>query len=620
MVHQKKLAIVLSEFARTLGTDFPIQGILDHLVGVIVEVLPVTSAGVTLISPGARPRYLAASDAAGMRFENLQTELLEGPCLVAYESGQAVSVPDLQADLRFPVFGPAAIAAGLAAVFTFPLRQDDAQLGALDLYRRTPGQLSGDDMAAAQTLADVAAAYLTSVQGRADAHAMADHYEQSASHDFLTGLPNRMALSQRLEHASQRARRSRNDAAVLFADLDRFKLINDTYGHQIGDGLLVAVAQRLSGLLRPGDTLARVAGDEFVILCEDLKDSAYVEVIANRIDQAFASPFDAAGISLSITASVGIAFAGRGQELTDELVTTADVAMYQAKRKGGARHQIIDLREVSRATERRELERDLRTAISDHQLNSDYQPMVSSVSGVVTGVEALLRWTHPGYGPIPPPTVIAIAEATGLISDIGAWVLERACRDHRGWQAKFPQRLDLAVNVSATQLMATGFMDIVASILTATTTDPGSLILEMTEGIFIEDSERAGTALHDLKGLGVKIALDDFGTGYSSLSYLRKFPVDILKIDQTFLVDLVEDPAGTVFLAAVTNLAHALGLTVTPEGVETQQQAEVVASVGCEYSQGFYYARPMPTDDISAMMTCGTGLPQLPVAATGAVG
>jgi diguanylate cyclase (GGDEF)-like protein len=612
MVHQKRLVEVLSELARTLGTDFPIQGILDHLVGVIVEVLPVTSAGITLISPGANSHYLAASDDAAVRYENLQTEVFEGPSLVAYDSGRSVSVPDLRTDLRFPHFGPAASAAGLGAVFSFPLRHDDLRLGALDLYLQSPGDLGPDDMAAAQTLADVAAAYLTSVQGRADAHALADHDEQSASHDFLTGLPNRQALSQRLEHASRRARRSRNDAAVLFADLDGFRLVNDTFGHETGDGLLVAVAERLSGLLRPGDTLARVAADEFVILCEDLQDASYVEVLANRIDQAFASPFDAAGNMVSITASVGIAFAGRGHELNDGLVTTADAAMYQAKRKGGAHHQIIDLREVSRATERADLERDLRTAIASKQLELHYQPVVSSSDGLITGVEALLRWTHPTYGAIPPPKLIAIAEQIGLITELGAWVLDRACRDHNRWQAMFPQRLDLAVNVSASQLMAPQFPGIVASVLTANTTDPECLILDVTEDIFIDDSERAGTALQDVKGLGVKIALDDFGTGYSSLSYLRRFPVDVLKIDQAFLVDLVADPAGTIFLTAVTDLAHALGLSVTAEGVETQQQAQAVAGVGCESSQGFYYARSMPADQIAAIINNETSPPRLP--------
>ncbi len=603
MVHQEKLAAVLSEFARTLGTDFPIQGILDHLVQRIIEVLPVTSAGVTLIAPGAKPRYLAASDEAAMRYEGLQSELFQGPCLAAFESGDAVLVPDLCHDSRFPLFSPPAIAGGLRAVFTFPLRQDDIRLGALDLYRETPGPLDVDDLAAAQTLADVASAYLTSVQGRADAHAMADHYRQSASHDFLTGLPNRLLLTQRLEHASQRGQRSHSDAAVLFADLDRFKLVNDTYGHQVGDGLLVAVAERLSSLLRPGDTLARVAGDEFVILCEDLHDANYVEVLAGRIDQAFSTPFDAAGVRVSITASVGIAFAGRGEQLTDELVGKADTAMYQAKRKGGARHQIIDLREVSRATEWRDLERDLLAAVANDELELHYQPLLSSADGRVTGTEALIRWTHPRHGAVPPQKLVSIAEQSGLMNDIGAWVLERACRDQQDWQTQFPgQRLDMAVNISATQLMTPRFLETVKSIVHRTGADPEGVILEVTEDIFIEDSERAGKVLADSRRMGLTVALDDFGTGYSSLNYMRRFPVDVIKIDQAFLVDLFEDPVGPVFLAAVTNLAHALGLRVTAEGVETKRQADEVAGIGCEFSQGFYFARPMPASEMTELL------------------
>ena len=249
------------------------------------------------------------------------------------------------------------------------------------------------------------------------------------------------------------------------------------------------------------------------------------------------------------------------KQLTDELVTRADTAMYQAKRKGGARHQIIDLREVSRATEWRELERDLRLAVANDELELHYQPVVRSADGFVTGTEALLRWTHPMYGPIPPPKVVAIAEQIGLIGDIGAWVLERACRDQRRWLDEFPfQKLQMAVNVSTTQLMTPGFLAEVKSVLERTGANPKTIILEVTEDIFIEDSDRAGTVLKDMRELGLTVALDDFGTGYSSLNYMRRFPVDVIKIDQTFLVDLFEDPAGTVFLAAVTNLAHALGL------------------------------------------------------------
>jgi diguanylate cyclase (GGDEF)-like protein len=349
VVNEEKLSSVLSEFARTLITDFPIQGILDHLVERIVDVLPVTSTGVTLISPGTAPRYIAASDDSAMRYERLQTDMGQGPCLSAYESGDAVAIADLSADHRFPLFSPAAVAAGLAAVFTFPLRHGDGRLGALDLYRDTPGPLDPHDMAAAQTLADVAAAYLLNAQARDEARAASDRFHHDALHDPLTGLPNRLLLQERLEHAAERRKRTHTNAAILFVDLDGFKEVNDTHGHQVGDQLLVAVAQRLSGLVRSADTLARFSGDEFVFLCEDLHGSADVEVLAARIDDAFAKPFVLAGTELTVvvSASVGIAFAGVGEDMSNELVVQADMAMYQAKRAGGAGHQMIDMRPFS---------------------------------------------------------------------------------------------------------------------------------------------------------------------------------------------------------------------------------------------------------------------------------
>src|SRR5665213_2136233 len=258
------LSDVLSEFARTMLKDFPIQGILDHLVCRIVDIMPVTGAGVTLISPGREPHYVAASDKAALRFEKLQTELDEGPCLAAYHSGEAISVPDLSREARFPRFSQRALSAGLVAVFTFPLRHEDRQLGALDLYRDTPGALSTVDLRTAQTLADVAAAYLINAQARSDLQDSSDQSREAALHDPLTGLPNRVLMLEFLEHAFRSSRRSGKTSAVFFIDLDRFKQVNDTYGHQAGDALLVAVGDRLTGVLRPGDSLARLSGDEFV--------------------------------------------------------------------------------------------------------------------------------------------------------------------------------------------------------------------------------------------------------------------------------------------------------------------------------------------------------------------
>ena len=605
MVREDKLSSVLSEFARTMATDFPIQGILDHLVGRIVEVLPITAAGVTLISAGMAPRFIAASDEFALRIERLQTEIREGPCISTYDSGKAVAVADLSQDTRFPRFGPAAMERGLNAVFTFPLRHGDGRLGALDLYRDTPGPLDPHDMGVAQTLADVAAAYLLNAQAREEVRATADRFHHIALHDPLTGLPNRLLLQQRLEHAALRAKRSNTNAAILFADLDRFKQVNDTYGHHVGDELLLEVAHRLTGLVRPGDTLARVSGDEFVFLCEDLHTAADAEIVARRIDRAFIAPFVLSDLELTITASVGMAYAGPGEDISDELVERADTAMYEAKRKGGASHQVIDLREALQATDRNSLERELRDAFLAEQLEVAYQPIVRSHDGLVTGVEALLRWNHPERGAVSPMVMVEIAEQSELICNIGEWVLDRSCRDRMAWLQEHPGApLDVAVNVSIRQLMDPGICSMITGVLERTGMDPTALVLEMTENVLIEDSERAMAALDQLNDLGIRLALDDFGTGYSSLSYLRRLPVHIVKIDQGFIADIgAASASGTTtgaIVAAVTNLAHVLGLTVTAEGVETETQRDEVSAMGCESAQGYFFARPMPASEIRA--------------------
>jgi diguanylate cyclase (GGDEF)-like protein len=608
MADEMTLASVLSEFARTMITDFPIQGILDRLVERIVQVLPVTAAGVTLITTGNAPRYIAASNPSALANERLQTDLGIGPCAMAFASGEAVAAPDLRSDDRFGAFGPAAVANGLQAVFAFPLRHGDGRLGALDLYRDEPGPLDPHDMATAQTLADVAAAYLLNARSRDEALETSDRFRDSALRDSLTGLPNRVLLRQRLEHAAERARRSGTDAAVLFADLDEFKRVNDRHGHQVGDLLLIAVAERLASLVRPGDTLARASGDEFVFLCEDLETADDVEILAARINGAFGVPFRIGDIELAMTASVGMAYAGPGEEVSDRLVVDADMAMYQAKRKGGAGHQIIDLREARQTSELNLLEVELRQAFSRGQLEVAYQPVVRSADGVVTGVEALLRWNHPDRGAVSPLVMVNLAEQSGLITEIGAWVLQRACVDRQNWLLQNPGNpLDISVNVSARQLMTAGFCDTVTAVLDSTAMEPDALILEITEGVMLEDAARTMTVLSDLKDLGVRLAIDDFGTGYSSLSYLSEFPVDIVKIDQSFVARIGHDLIGPAIIEAITKLAHLMGLGVTAEGVETQHQRAEITATHCESLQGFLFARPMSAGAILNQLDTNPG-------------
>ena len=603
MVEEAKLSRILSEFATTLTTDFAIQDILDHLVTRIVEVLPITAAGVTLITGLEPPRYIAASDEAALRFERLQTELHEGPCVAAFTTGQAVAIPDLAtAADGFARFADTASASGLAAVFAFPIRHGQGRLGALDLYRDSAGPLDHHDMEVAQTLADVAAAYLINAQGRDKDRAAMERLKHLALHDALTGLPNRVLLHERLTHAAHRAERSGATAAVLFVDLDRFKDVNDRHGHRVGDDLLRAVAHRLAGLVRPSDTLARVSGDEFVFLCEDIGSAENVDILALRITDAFRAPFILAAATVSLTASVGVAFAGPGTQISDGLVGAADAAMYQAKRLGGESHHILDLREVvpPRGTITT-IERDLRTAVDHGDLDVAYQPIVRSGDGVMTGVEALVRWSHAERGRVPAPAIVAAAERTGLIDELGTWVLERSVRDRSRWLDRHPEAsIELSVNVSARQLMTAGYVAGVNRVLARTGLDPGALVLEVTETIFLEDSQRAVTVLADLRALGVRVALDDFGTGYSSLSYLQRLPVDIVKIDRRFIGGVEVAGKGRAIVEAVTTMAHVLGLEVTAEGVETSSERDAVDAVGCDLAQGYFYARPMAASAIEA--------------------
>jgi diguanylate cyclase (GGDEF)-like protein len=594
---EQDLSEVLGEFARTMVTDFPIQAILDRLVERIVQIVPVTAAGVSLINPAGTPRYAAASDHFARQYEQLQSELNEGPSLLAWRTAEQVTVHDFRTETRFPIFAPRALEAGLRASFTFPLRHGQHQLGALDLYRMAPGPLSTEALRTATTLADVTAAYLVNAQAREDLLALSTQTRHAALHDALTGLPNRILLTDRLGHAFARSRRSGKAAALLYVDLDQFKAVNDTYGHGVGDALLVGVAGRLTDVLRPHDTLARLAGDEFVVLCEDLDTAAQANGIGARLRTALAEPFTVAGYTLTIGASVGIAYADRNAGYDpDQLLHEADMAMYAAKRDGRR-----NLRSLQTSGPLVDLQRDLGDARQRGEFHLVYQPIVATVDGSVTGVEALLRWTHPVHGPVAPDVFIPLAEEFDLIDDIGRWVLQQACEQARRWHRRGLE-LSMSVNISVCQLMSPVFAGTVADVLRNTGIDPAQLILEMTESVFVRAGERALVILTELKQLGVLLALDDFGTGCSSFSYLQHFPIDVVKVDRTFITELGFDTASDTIVGAVVTLAHDLHLAVVAEGIETTQQHQGVAALGCDLCQGYYFATPQSPTDIDEML------------------
>ena len=417
-----------------------------------------------------------------------------------------------------------------------------------------------------------------------------------AFHDTLTGLPNRALLADRLGQVLARRERRSEDAAVLFLDIDRLKWVNDSLGHAAGDQLLVDVAGRLQGVLRPGDTVARFGGDEFVVLCDDLSHPGEAVYVAERLREALATPFHLGGREICLTASIGIALASTSTHDTpDALLRDADAAMYRAKERGRDRVELFDDHMRSRAMARLETESTLRRAIDQGQLRVHYQPVIELATGRATGLEALVRWQHPERGLVPPGEFIPLAEETGLIVGLGRFVLEEACRQAARWNGRCPDRppLTVSVNLSAHQLHTRGLRELVAEVLQQTRLQPELLCLEITETALVEDADISRAALDSLKDLGVTLAVDDFGTGYSSLLYLRRFAVDVLKIDRSFVVGLGTSAEDTAIVSGVVGLAQALGLQAVAEGVETPEQVVLLKGLGCALAQGYHWSEPL---------------------------
>jgi diguanylate cyclase (GGDEF)-like protein/PAS domain S-box-containing protein len=433
-----------------------------------------------------------------------------------------------------------------------------------------------------------------------------------AFHDALTDLPNRSLFVDRVERALARAMRHGESISVMFIDVDNFKVVNDSLGHPVGDQLLVGLIQRIKGCLRHEDTLARLSGDEFAILIEDIRDEHDARALAHRLQEQLQTPFVLDRREVFATVSIGIVVSSPAHTKPDELLRDADLAMYRAKSNGKARCEVFDHTMNAHMTERLMLETSMRRAIERHELRVFYQPIICLNDGRVMGFEALVRWEHPERGLISPADFIPLAEETGLIVPIGAWVLEEACRQVKQWQTeRCPGRaLLLNVNVSARQFQGADLVETVASVLERTGFNPVQLKLELTESLMMQDVDWTIQRLHELKALSVQLGVDDFGTGYSSLAYLRQFPIDLLKVDKSFVGRLGVDPHDDAIVRSIITLSHDLGMQVVAEGIETREQLEILRTLGCVYGQGYHFSRPLPAYLAETMVTQAAGTPE----------
>ena len=489
----------------------------------------------------------------------------------------------------------AAIDAGLHAGFAFPLLRGNQVLGVMEFFHRDAGEPSPVLVNIAESIGSEVGQYLVRTQAE-------DAVKFMAMHDALTRLPNRAMFSERLGGAIANAERHTRSLAVLFIDLDRFKLINDTLGHEAGDYVLSEAARRLTDSLRAGDTVARLGGDEFVVLLEEVDDPVYVGSVSQKLIDALAAPFIIGGREYRITASIGVAAYPQDGGDPETLLKHADIAMYRAKERGRNGFEFYSANLSTDAIERLSLESGLRRAIERDELELYYQPQIEACTGRIVGMEALVRWRHPQLGVLPPARFIRIAEENGLIVPLGDWVVHTACKAHREWQAKRVAPPRIAVNLSPRQFLHAGLVKDTLRVLESSGCRPSYLELEITESMVMHDPAGAAAVIAELKEMGVRIAMDDFGTGYSSLAHLKRFPIDTLKIDRSFISDLPGDAGNMAITDAIIAMARTLHLTVIAEGVETRPQFELLRRLGCDEVQGYYFSAPVPKDEATVLL------------------
>ena len=571
----------------------PVPETLTALVVALEQSLPGGAGSIRLLNRELGTLEAVAAPSLPDAYVRAMTDLTTVDDVAAHLSATELHVMrDLEREGQRPDITAVCLAHGLRGLWSLPIRTPDEGefLGLLAYLPRTVRDLQPAELAVFERVRDLAAVTI-------DRDARTKELGRLALHDTLTGLPNRALAHDRLEHALARLADGGDASslvAVLFIDLDRFKLVNDGLGHETGDELLIAVSRRLNNSVRRQDTIARLGGDEFVVLCEDLDDRDQAVELAERALHAFSEPFVLSRAEVTVTASIGIAVTNCSSDRASNLLRDADAAMYRAKRRGGARHEVFDEAMHTQAVSRLLTERALRRALDDDELRVLFQPQFDLTTGRRVALEALLRWDHPVRGLVMPNDFLRVAEETGIIVPIGEWVLGRACALSRSSTATGAdgRRLSVSINVSARQLQRSDFPAVVGRYLRDQAVDPTRLCLEVAESALLDDLEATGEALRALKDLGVQLAIDDFGTGGSSLVYLRRFPFDKLKIDRMFVEGLGRSAADDAIVAATIDMAHALGMVVAAEGVETEEQRARLRELGCDRAQGYHLGPP----------------------------